>query len=181
MKKWSKLYDVCQICKSSSKRHMAKGLCVYCYLNQYHNNPRNIVRVKSQKKAYYLQKQKPQSQLKREIRYFDNLRQTVLCRDNRICQKCGQTNNLVVHHKDELGRGKKNPNNILENLITLCRACHINAHRDSVLKNRFRKGIQRWAKEYDMCINCNKTNIPHNSHGRCRNCHMKFRRQQKKI
>ena len=40
------------------------------------------------------------------------------------CEKCGKTGKLDIHHIDE------NPNNNnLENLMCLCRSCHMKAHR----------------------------------------------------
>jgi 5-methylcytosine-specific restriction endonuclease McrA len=56
---------------------------------------------------------------------YDQLRNRVLRRDSWRCQFCGTMSNLEVHHKefrshcgDDLG----------ENLITLCRACHAGVH-----------------------------------------------------
>lgn len=44
----------------------------------------------------------------------------------RVCERCGGLGN-VVHHKDE------NPwNNVLDNLERLCRACHMNHHRETI-------------------------------------------------
>lgn len=44
------------------------------------------------------------------------------------CQKCGEEDSLDVHHIDE------NPyNNDLENLILLCRSCHMKVHRPKSL------------------------------------------------
>lgn len=51
------------------------------------------------------------------------LRRFILERDNFSCQFCNSTKKLVVHHKD------KNKNNCKqENLITLCRSCHMRVH-----------------------------------------------------
>jgi hypothetical protein len=41
------------------------------------------------------------------------------------CERCGSTNRLVVHHKDE-----NRYNNDLSNLETLCRRCHQNHHAE---------------------------------------------------
>lgn len=46
-------------------------------------------------------------------------------RDDYSCQVCGSFEDLRVHHKD------KNPlNNKMENLITLCDACHKKLHKE---------------------------------------------------
>lgn len=64
----------------------------------------------------------------RDRRYFDGKREIVLWRDFYQCRKCGSLDDLVVHHIDGNGRGKT-PNNDTNNLITLCKKCHINEHR----------------------------------------------------
>lgn len=47
-----------------------------------------------------------------------------LSRDLKKCEICGAANNLDVHHKDE-----NYNNNALENLVVLCRSCHMKIHR----------------------------------------------------
>ena len=59
-------------------------------------------------------------------RQWDRIRRKVLDRDGWRCQKCGGPGKLHVHHKRELRRGGSND---LSNLKTLCRDCHIRAHR----------------------------------------------------
>lgn len=52
------------------------------------------------------------------------------------CEKCGATEKLVVHHKDRTSTRKNGyANNEPENLIVLCRACHINEHRNDLKNN----------------------------------------------
>lgn len=65
---------------------------------------------------------------KNQIRFGGN-KYKVLERDNYTCQLCENTHQLVIHHKDNSGQCD-NPNNEMENLITLCRRCHINLHRN---------------------------------------------------
>lgn len=64
---------------------------------------------------------------KDEIRFSGN-REKALQRDKYECQMCNNKTQLVVHHKDCSGQSD-NPNNELDNLITLCRKCHINLHK----------------------------------------------------
>lgn len=45
------------------------------------------------------------------------------------CEQCGSTKNLDIHHKD--GNWK---NNNLDNLICLCRSCHIKYERNKTAK-----------------------------------------------
>lgn len=68
---------------------------------------------------------------------WKRLRAKVLSRDNQTCQDCGYTvevpaprgvKKLAVHHVvDRNEGGTDDPTN----LITLCQACHIEAHRAS--------------------------------------------------
>lgn len=64
----------------------------------------------------------------RRVRYRRNWLKA-LRRDCWQCTLCGSTKMLVVHHKDNRGRNHPSPNHSLDNLQTLCRACHINHHR----------------------------------------------------
>jgi len=61
-----------------------------------------------------------------ETRFGGN-RQNALERDGHKCVICGATENLAVHHKDESGQ-TDNPNNNLDNLITICSGCHTKLH-----------------------------------------------------
>lgn len=69
-------------------------------------------------------------------------RVAALLRDGYRCQACNAVGNLHIHHID--GRGCLLPvadqNNDLENLITLCVACHAATHR-------MRERIERAAEE----------------------------------
>ena len=64
--------------------------------------------------------------------FFSGNKEKVLARDGYKCVKCGSTDSLVVHHKDETGLStvgeREHVNNELDNLISLCRACHIKIH-----------------------------------------------------
>ncbi len=64
---------------------------------------------------------------------FGGLRDVVLKRDEYQCISCGMSQDahkerwgrgLTVDHIDGRGRDNPNPNNILENLQTLCLSCH---------------------------------------------------------
>lgn len=57
----------------------------------------------------------------------DTLRKYALKRDSFTCQECGATDNLQVHH---IKPKKYHPelSNNLDNLITLCKNCHLKAH-----------------------------------------------------
>lgn len=55
-------------------------------------------------------------------------REELLNMFNNQCQQCGNSNDLLVHHKDNNGHGNKNPNNNLSNLEVLCKSCHTKQH-----------------------------------------------------
>lgn len=171
IKKWSLYFFHCQDCKRTDKSHMAKGLCKSCYLKRYRENPDNIERIKEAKHRWYLEVQNcPEF---RDRQYFDGMREVTLTRDNYTCTECGNKNlsQLVVHHKDGNGRGCKNPDNSLENLVTLCRGCHMKVHEVKPKNEWFGK---RWAKHYDSCLSCGRTDHKHQSFGLCWYCRRKI-------
>lgn len=56
---------------------------------------------------------------------YDGNALKALERDNFQCRLCGKSDRLHIHHVDGNGDRQENPNHSLENLITLCRSCHI--------------------------------------------------------
>lgn len=58
------------------------------------------------------------------------------------CELCGSTKNIDVHHKDGNYR-----NNSIENLIVVCRSCHMKLHRPKALC----KICGKPAKAYGLC------------------------------
>jgi len=58
-------------------------------------------------------------------RGYEKMREYVLMRDGRRCQKCGSPNDLEVHHL--IRRSAGGPDSPL-NLTTLCRHCHDSQH-----------------------------------------------------
>ena len=56
--------------------------------------------------------------------WYKRLHDSIMVRDNQLCQKCSTTDHLLVHHID----GNDN-NNASSNLITLCQKCHMDTHR----------------------------------------------------
>jgi len=137
---WSKRHDACVVCGGTHHKHVGHGKCQLCYQREYmpSYNARNSEAVSKHKRKWYEQnivgtgKQK----LAREIRNFDGNRDATLARDGHKCTQCGSVKGLTVHHKDRNGRGTSTPNNANENLITLCRKCHINEHRAELLAGR---------------------------------------------
>lgn len=87
---------------------------------------KNIDRIREAGREY---QRRTKSSLKfHNTSYFGSNQKIVMDRDCHLCKNCGSGSKLVVHHIDGSG-GKKNSNNALENLVTLCRACHLAIHR----------------------------------------------------
>lgn len=61
-------------------------------------------------------------------------------RAGRKCEKCGEKNDLTIHHKDRKGRNNENKglkmNNRKSNLMILCRKCHGSIHGKQRWENR---------------------------------------------
>lgn len=60
---------------------------------------------------------------------YKSWKQNVLKRDNYICQKCGNANNLVVHHIKPFATDKEARFDT-KNGITLCQTCHKEVHKN---------------------------------------------------
>jgi len=179
---WSIKFTECTACGTTKRPHMAKGMCNSCYLKKYRNNPKNAETIKQQKHEWYnLNKDLSAKKKEREKNNYDSKRAPALERDNHTCQDCGNTDReqLVVHHKDYSGRGKKIHNNNMDNLITLCRACHVNTHRDDYLNKRKRYLETHWSYHYNSCTKCGTTEKPHAGKGLCKNCYDGYYRENK--
>lgn len=75
------------------------------------------------------------NQLYKDKLRFGGNRLRALRRDNFTCRACGgQGERLNIHHLDWSGQSPK-PNNKIENLQTLCAACHIRIHGHQIKKN----------------------------------------------
>jgi hypothetical protein len=55
---------------------------------------------------------------------WKSLRNSVICRDQCVCVRCGSTERLEVHHKTYSRRGFEK----MDDLETLCRVCHERHH-----------------------------------------------------
>ena len=56
---------------------------------------------------------------------WERVRQQVLIRDRHRCTDCGGVGRFEIHHRQPIHQGGGND---LDNLETLCRACHLAAH-----------------------------------------------------
>jgi len=159
---------------------MAKGLCNKHYLERYRQNPDYKKKMKEYQARWFQENKDLQNmKLKREQRYFEGKREEVLERDGYKCTECNASSRLVVHHKDGSGRGyKSETNNDLDNLVTLCKACHLEIHRPEFNRNAFQK-IGLWSKKYLCCIDCGTKERKYGGLGMCVNCYARFRNSQK--
>jgi 5-methylcytosine-specific restriction endonuclease McrA len=64
--------------------------------------------------------------LRLDLVSYESLRQQTLRRDGWRCQSCGTMSNLEIHHKQFRSHSGEDSE---ENLITLCRRCHVGIHR----------------------------------------------------
>lgn len=55
--------------------------------------------------------------------------------------------------------------------------CKVHYYRDQYKRTTVRGG--KWAKNYEKCINCHETRLPHHSGGRCESCYTRFRRAKR--
>ena len=149
---WSRIYDKCTECNTTDRKHYGGGLCYACYKRkQYAKNPEKYKKWEAERYAknsklirkrtkeyYYANRKKVLKNLKgyRDKKHFNGLRKTVLNRDKHVCQSCFSPGN-VVHHIDGNGRGSKNPNNNLDNLVTLCRSCHLDIHNAERINRKY--------------------------------------------
>ena len=180
---WSRNYSQCRVCGRSDKPHMAKGLCNPCYQAQYRMMYPEI--IKPPKRRWYEKNIQgtDRQKLARERRFFAHLREPTLQRDDFRCRRCGAIENLVVHHKDGQGRSTDEPNNVLDNLETLCRSCHMAVHRPELLAVRQANGFRhpklgRWSRQWDSCQRCGTTAIKHRAFGYCWTCYEWRKRHQ---
>jgi hypothetical protein len=171
-RKWAKDFDACVCCGLTKFLHKGKGLCKSCSWKNRYADPifkQKCLENSHQSYREHIDKRRAYDKKRRECRYFDNKRNTVLDRDGHKCCVCGFKDDLVVHHTDGHGSNTDHPNNDLNNLQTLCHACHSSIHAR----------IIGWAKKYTCCIVCGKTDRVHSGHGRCVTCAAFFRRKQR--
>lgn len=109
----------------------------------------NSEKVKEQKRKWYMKNRKKLGYKRMYVPSgtgWSTVRLKVLARDNYICQKCGKSAK-EVHHLDGTGsnRKRKEMNNGLNNLITVCHKCHVRLDLIQKGTNGFGKG--KWQEE----------------------------------
>ena len=152
MKKRTRQYKSCTVCGMADSRYEAKGMCARCYMRQRRDEKYSakdyVGNLEMRERGLWSRKYEScigcggtekrhgcfglchdcsEISRKHKLRFGGN-RQLVIDRDEGRCQDCGTDSNIVVHHVD--GDRK---NNRMENLLTLCTACHGRLHREEQL------------------------------------------------
>jgi 5-methylcytosine-specific restriction endonuclease McrA len=181
---------ICSVCNEEIKKIGIKkrSLCHKCYMKEYNekylSNEEHRKQARERASKHHQEnreKKLEQMKQRREDKHFDSKRFQVLERDKYTCQACKKVfpdSQLTVHHDDRLGRGVENPNNDIDNLITLCRGCHAKEHNKDLKEALNKKYEGRWSFKYDACIECGTTERRHQGKGLCVNCHARTRRQK---
>lgn len=117
---WGKCTE-CRLC--GAKPVSARGLCKSCYgriLERYHRDRRRIQKYRAGERYR-----------------FGGDRQQIIANASGSCQLCGMTEaeairrwnrKLDVHHIDGRGRTSDSPNHSKDNLLVVCRICHMAIH-----------------------------------------------------
>ena len=125
----------CAVCEKlfiQSKRHPEQKCCSYkcSYATYRKNNPEKVALWKRIEKDRHKERYAKWETKYHDLKRFSGNRMRALKRDNFTCTQCLMSEpevSLIVHHIDHSGQSPK-PNNRIENLTTLCRACHIRLH-----------------------------------------------------
>jgi hypothetical protein len=153
---------------------MGKGLCKKCYPKKYVKE--NLEHERERKRQWYLESRKYKDyRIKGFVNKNGEEALNLIQNPNTKCFMCGSTDGLQIHHKDHKGCNvpSSERNNSIDNLEVLCISCHTKKHHSLKLKNK-------WAKNYDCCVMCGKTNKPHLSHGYCSGCLHKRNKPERK-
>jgi len=130
----------CKVCGDKESVGNTK-LCDSCRLKKWRKDNKEHIRIYNK-----MRKQRDAEKIKvQRIKGWNNFcfggkKEDVLKRDNYTCQGCGLKKSdgkkLLVHHKDGKGYGtrKENKNNKMDNLITLCKECHMIIHNPQALR-----------------------------------------------
>lgn len=161
------------------KERRERGVCIYCQTpvvartscKKCADRMYELAKKRGDRKKYFIKNRERLNaeNLKRYYkRKYGGLYEIVLERDSYSCTKCGKSSNLIVHHIDGNGYYSKNPNNSIDNLITLCTSCHGYLHRSI---QRFEKNVGKKT----MCSICNKNKQLYNKkHWCCSVCYRKI-------
>lgn len=117
-------YGYCLECAREAKKQRKRE-----YYQRYADRVK--AHVKNYNASLSLEERKLRKKKRQEER-FNRRWAARLALDNFTCQQCGATDDLVVHHKhrhsDEILPSRKDDKSTIDDLLTLCRSCHMKAH-----------------------------------------------------
>lgn len=137
--KWSRHYNKCRICSTTSIKHRCLGYCRVCYLKSdllkeisESSRLRNKEKWRARQREYAKEySRRPEVVAKRNIQHdlknYNGNRKKAMRRDKYKCRLCGITKeeSQVKYHRDlYVVHIESTNNNNLENLVTLCKKCH---------------------------------------------------------
>lgn len=160
---------LCQLCKSSASlivHHInavktdndinnLATLCRRCHTDIHrlgHNN-----RITAQELILHPGNREVQSRQK--LAGWKPIRKAVLERDRSRCGICKDKQvKMIIHHKDDRGLTSAAPNNKMDNLVTLCQACH------SAITNQRNNTSRQLAARYVLALGAGTTGAPDGWH-----------------
>ncbi len=143
----------CSECSNEDPKCI-NGVCNSCRLKKWRrDNPEKVKAYAKMRQVRDVDKIKARQKISSNDYMFGGNRTNVLERDNYTCQTCGTTNKnntrIVVHHKDRTGWGKKkkDKNNSMDNLISLCVPCHLAVHYNHRYPQRASRPVHKASLE----------------------------------
>jgi len=121
-------------------------ICVDCGRKRYVSpQVSNAVRCKNCQATRDKQLRFEKQPERADKKYFDGNKHLALERDGFRCRLCGDREDLVVHHINEISyHNSTEPDSSLDNLTTLCLSCHSSYHRNKKVR-------ESRIKEDDVC------------------------------
>lgn len=122
-----------------------RGLCEACSLERkrasrrasYERHRETIVEARRERRRTDSEAFREERRASAAKARFNGHRQACLERDGFACTVCGKTGDLVVHHRTRrIDRTVPDRESTVDDLTTLCRACHVNEHREDLLRAR---------------------------------------------
>lgn len=144
---------ICIKCKDRETRNPSGTICEACRTRDWRKrNPKRVKDYAKMRQVRDSEKIKERNVKSQNDYMFGGNRIKVLERDNYTCQTCGITSEstrIVVHHKDRTGWGKKkkDKNNDMDNLISLCVPCHLAVHYHHRFPNKSSQNVQNANEE----------------------------------
>lgn len=132
---------ICKQCETLIGNNTRSGLCSKCREKIWvkeHRQQSNKIKNKwllnnPEKRKDVVFKDNNGIGKERKMNWYDNFwfegKRKILLKTHPYCCRCGKTEMLCVHHRDNLGLISPIQNNDWSNLIVLCFPCHMEIHR----------------------------------------------------